>query len=55
LPELFVLHRLIPPPVSIGPRASGLPEHEIDVINAARIAGKSEEEIRSYQWVRLWL
>ena len=33
-------------PVSIGSRAVGWPEHEVDAINAARIAGKSEDEIR---------
>lgn len=34
------------PPVKIGLRASGWPEHEADAINAARIAGKSENEIK---------
>ena len=33
--------------VKIGMRSVGLPELEIDAINAARIAGKSENEIRS--------
>ena len=33
-------------PVKIGLRASGWPEHEADAINAARIAGKTEDEIR---------
>lgn len=32
--------------VPIGARAVGWPEHEIDAINAARIAGKSDDEIR---------
>lgn len=32
-------------PVKIGERAAAWPEHEIDAINAARIAGKSEVEI----------
>jgi len=36
----------LPPPVKIGPRASGWVESEIDAVNAARIAGKSEDEIR---------
>ena len=34
-------------PVSIGPRAVGWPDHEVATLNAARIAGKSENEIRS--------
>jgi prophage regulatory protein len=34
------------PPVKLGARASGYPEHEVDAILAARIAGKSDEEIR---------
>jgi len=32
--------------VAIGGRAVGWPEHEVDAINRARIAGKSEAEIR---------
>ena len=34
------------PPIKIGLRASGWPEHEADAINAARIAGKPDDEIR---------
>ena len=34
-------------PVSIGARAVGWPEHEVDTINAARIAGKTNDEIRA--------
>ena len=34
-------------PVSIGARAVGFPESEVEAINAARIAGKSDDEIRS--------
>jgi prophage regulatory protein len=33
-------------PVEIGPRARGWPEDEVAAINAARIAGRSEQEIR---------
>jgi prophage regulatory protein len=33
-------------PVPIGQRAVGWPDYEVDAINAARIAGKSEAEIR---------
>lgn len=37
---------VLTPPVKIGLRASGWPEHEADAINAARIAGQSNDEIR---------
>jgi len=33
-------------PVKIGTRASGHPEHEVEAIIAARIAGMSDDEIR---------
>jgi prophage regulatory protein len=33
-------------PVSLGARAVGWPAHEVTAINAARIAGKSEAEMR---------
>ena len=33
-------------PVSLGQRAVGWPSDEIEAINAARIAGKTDEEIR---------
>ena len=33
-------------PVAIGERAVGWPDREVAAINAARIAGKSEAEIR---------
>lgn len=35
------------PPVRLGPRCVGWPEHEVDQILAARIAGKSEDEIKA--------
>jgi prophage regulatory protein len=34
-------------PVSIGARAVGWPAREVALLNAARIAGKSDEEIRA--------
>ena len=37
---------LFPPPVKIGHQASAWPDDEVDTVNRARIAGKSEEEIR---------
>ena len=33
-------------PVSLGPRAVGWPDNEIDSLNAARISGKTDAEIR---------
>jgi prophage regulatory protein len=38
---------LWPKPVKIGQRAVGWPAREVAAINAARIAGQSEESIRS--------
>ena len=34
-------------PVSIGARAVAWPDYEVAILNEARIAGKSDEEIRS--------
>jgi prophage regulatory protein len=34
-------------PVSIGARAVGWPEHEVATLNDARIAGKTDDEIRA--------
>jgi len=34
-------------PVLIGARAVGWPSHEVAALNTARIAGKSDEEIRA--------
>ena len=33
-------------PVRLGPRAVGWPASEVDALNAARIAGKTDAEIR---------
>ena len=33
--------------VSLGPRCVGWPRHEVAALNAARIAGRSDEEIRA--------
>jgi prophage regulatory protein len=44
---LRVSEGLFPKPVKIGARASAWPEDEVSAINAARIAGKSNEEIRA--------
>lgn len=38
---------LFTPPVPIGARAVGWPADELAAINAARIAGKSDDEIRA--------
>lgn len=37
---------LWPKPVALGQRAVGWPAGEVESLNAARIAGKSDEEIR---------
>jgi prophage regulatory protein len=34
-------------PVKIGKRAAATPDHEVDAINAARIAGKTDDQIRA--------
>lgn len=34
-------------PVSIGPRSVGWPADEVQAINAARIAGKSDDDIKA--------
>lgn len=34
-------------PVSLGPRCVGWPAHEVAALNTARIAGKSDDEIRA--------
>ena len=33
-------------PIKVGERAAGWPEHEVDAIVAARVAGASPEQIR---------
>jgi len=37
---------LFPPGVQIGQRAKGWPDYEVRAINIARVAGKSDDEIR---------
>lgn len=44
---LRIAQGLWPKPVSLGARAVGWPSAEIEAINAARIAGKSDDEIRA--------
>ena len=43
---LRIKQRLMTPPVKLGERCAAWPADEITAINAARIAGKSNEEIR---------
>lgn len=43
---LDIQQGLFIPPVLIGARAVGWPASEVAILNAARIAGKSDEEIR---------
>lgn len=44
---LRITQGLWPKPVNLGVRAVGWPASEIAAINAARIAGKSDDEIRA--------
>jgi prophage regulatory protein len=44
---LYVSKGLWPKPVSLGARSIGWPADEVAVMNAARIAGKSDAEIRA--------
>jgi prophage regulatory protein len=44
--HLRVKQGLLTPPVRLGERCTVWPEHEISAINAARIAQKSNDEIR---------
>lgn len=43
---LRIAQGLFTKPVSLGGRAVGWPASEVNALNAARIAGKSDEEIR---------
>ena len=43
---LRIKQRLMTPPVKLGERCAAWPVSEVEAINAARIAGKSNEEIR---------
>lgn len=43
---LRISQGLWPKPVHLGPRAIGWPSEEVAAINVARIAGKSDDEIR---------
>lgn len=44
---LRISQGLWPKPVSLGPRAVGWPAAEVAALNAARIAGKPDDEIRA--------
>jgi len=44
---LDIQQGLFTKPVALGARAVGWPEQEVVAINEARIAGRSEEEIRA--------
>ncbi|MEP7703502.1 AlpA family phage regulatory protein [Paraglaciecola sp. 25GB23A] len=37
---------LLPPPISLGQRAVGYLQHEIDAVIAAMVAGKSNAEVK---------
>jgi prophage regulatory protein len=44
---LRIQQGLWPNPVRLGPRSVGWPASEVAAINAARIAGKTDDEIRA--------
>lgn len=44
---LDIRQGLFTPPVQIGARAVGWPSSEVAALNSARIAGKTDEEIRT--------
>jgi prophage regulatory protein len=44
---LRIKQGLLTKPISLGPRSVGWPEFEIAAINAARVAEKSEDEVRA--------
>ena len=44
---LRIAQGLWPKPVSLGARAVGWPANEVATLNASRISGKTEQEIRS--------
>lgn len=44
---LRITQRLWPKPVNLGARAVGWPANEVAAINRARIAGRSDDEIRA--------
>lgn len=44
---LRISQSLITSPVSLGAHSVGWPLHEIDAIIAARVAGKSDDEIKT--------
>jgi prophage regulatory protein len=44
---LRVSQGLWPRPISLGARAVGWPSNEVEAINAARVAGHSDEDVRA--------
>jgi prophage regulatory protein len=44
---LQIADGVFPKPVNLGPRSVGWPEAEIDAVNAARIGGMPEADIRA--------
>jgi prophage regulatory protein len=44
---LHVSQGILPKPINLSPRSVGWPAPEIDAILAARIAGKTEDDIKS--------
>lgn len=42
----WITRGVFPPPVTLGPRLRAWPESELDSIVRARVAGRSDEELR---------
>lgn len=38
---------LWPKPIALGPRSRAFPDYEVELMNQARVAGKSDDEIRA--------
>ena len=47
---LRIAQGLMTKPVNLGARAVGWPGGEVDTLKAARVAGKSDTEIRKWVW-----
>jgi prophage regulatory protein len=43
----WITRGLMPPGIALGWRSVGWPAHELDAIAAARISGKTEDELRA--------
>lgn len=42
-----IAEKLLPPPVHLGAKTSAWPEHEVDAVNRARLAGADDATVRA--------